>query len=128
MLPCESCVKRGMTDECRWDDLVRVPPAQPFASAIEVAALTERLKAVEDHLSKLSESLTEQEGPGAMRSPIKVLAPVVAARIDNDEHTDDHDEQQAAVGALEELALGELVLSTRPPNSTVAFCAEGRSR
>ena len=119
MLPCESCVKRGLTEECRWEDIVKVPPPQPFASAIEVAALTRRLKAVEEKLACFPADFTLEASAGGTGASVKVKsappAPAaVAVAQEPDDHLDDHDEQQAAVGALEELALGELVLSARP--------------
>ena len=114
MLPCESCVKRGMTEECRWEDTIKVPPPQTFASASEVAALSRRLKAVEQRLAKFPIDATLQTNSKGEKASVKVMAAPGLGDHEHDDLPDDHDEQQAAVGALEELALGELVLSARP--------------
>lgn len=58
-MPCTSCVRRGIAEQCHWEDTTKTGAPQPFASSQEVDDLRARLEAVESLISRIPQNILE---------------------------------------------------------------------
>jgi hypothetical protein len=85
-------VKRGLSDQCHWEDITKTGLPQPFATVSEVDDLRARLELVEAILARVPQNLLEA---------------VTDIKAESDlDGENSNDGEEAAVGALESLALG----------------------
>lgn len=158
-------MQRNMADECQWEDPSKIVDVQPFATAVEVEDIRNRLESVESLLAHIPPEVlraAESASPPPAQTPRGLRRlPSTSTHISfrnnaaflhephdvhsgtggNSEAELENDGEEAAVGALEELALGQRsgpswmarewasirvmpqILCVRTENPDQAFCA-----
>jgi hypothetical protein len=70
-MPCTSCVRRGISEQCHWEDTTKTGAPQPFAGSAEVDELRARLEMVESLIARIPKTILE-----AVTETVRTFRPI----------------------------------------------------